>query len=138
MRLTRRRSGGATEVTRPCTARTVLCCPLLSKQTLLIKLYTLTPTRKQVTNRRNLAKDIRYNPTCFGALRHHHQGKNTKTLSDKTLDDWTQLWLKNFTSVTPVTEVILRCFVTERFYVFSLMMVPQSTEICRAVSHIFY
>jgi hypothetical protein len=61
---------------------------------LVLKLYVITQTCSQVTNNRILVKDISYNPTCFGALRHHDQGKNTKTLSDKTLDGWVQLWLK--------------------------------------------
>jgi hypothetical protein len=68
--------------------------------TLSLKLYIITPIHAQITNKRILVKDIRYNLTCFGALRHHHQGKNIKTFSDKTLDGWTQLWLKNVTSVT--------------------------------------
>jgi hypothetical protein len=53
-----------------------------------LKLYIITPTRAQVTNKRILVKDIRYNPTCFGALRHHHQRKNIRTLSAKDLIDF--------------------------------------------------
>jgi hypothetical protein len=66
----------------------------------LLELHTITPTHAQVATRRILVKDISYTLTCFGALRHHHQGKNIKTLNDKTLDGWTQLWLKNVTTIS--------------------------------------
>jgi hypothetical protein len=41
---------------------------------LALQLHIITPTRAQVTNKRILLKDISYSPTCFGAVRHHHQG----------------------------------------------------------------
>jgi hypothetical protein len=39
-----------------------------------LKLYVITPTRAQATNKRILEKDISYNATCFGALRHRNHG----------------------------------------------------------------
>jgi hypothetical protein len=65
-----------------------------------LKLYIITPTRAQVTNKRIVVKDISYNPTCFGALRHNRQSKYTKILSDKRLDGRTHLWLKDVTSIS--------------------------------------
>jgi hypothetical protein len=38
-----------------------------------LKLYKITPTCAQVTNKRILVKAIAYNLTCFDALRHHRQ-----------------------------------------------------------------
>jgi hypothetical protein len=40
-----------------------------------LKLYIITPTHAEVTNKIILVKDISYNLTSFGVLRHHHQGK---------------------------------------------------------------
>jgi hypothetical protein len=54
-----------------------------------LKIYKSTPTGAQVTNKTTSVKNLNYIPTYFGALRHHHQGKNVQTLSDKTLDDKT-------------------------------------------------
>jgi hypothetical protein len=54
-----------------------------------LKTYTSTPTGAQVTNKTISVKHFNYIPTYFGALRHHHQGKNEQTLSDKRVDDKT-------------------------------------------------
>jgi hypothetical protein len=50
------------------------------------RLYIMTPTLPQDTNKRISVKYIIYNPICFGVLRHHPQGKNVKTRNDKTLE----------------------------------------------------
>jgi hypothetical protein len=52
-----------------------LCCSCHAHN---VKNYIITPTLLPVTNKRILVKDTSYNPTCFGALRYHHQGENKK------------------------------------------------------------
>jgi hypothetical protein len=53
------------------------------------KLYIITPTHAQVTNNIISVEGIRYNPTCFGALRIPSSGeerKNTQQQDTRWLD----------------------------------------------------
>lgn len=41
---------------------------------------------------KHLSRRCQYNPTCFGAVRRHQQGKNMNTFSSATPGGRTQLW----------------------------------------------
>jgi hypothetical protein len=49
-----------------------------------LKLYISTPTQAEVRNKRILVTDTRHNPTCFGALMHHHKGKKENSERQNT------------------------------------------------------